>query len=318
VVTTDWSTRNSSALDAPGPSAPKPASGHRSGRLTLAYVGAWALMAIAAVAYLAILALRPELASAVLPSISPGAPESNQGQRAMTRALAEVDGLKQSVGELRADIGAVKQELARRNDDERGLATLRSDVIDLRTTLAEHGERERALSGRVAAIEAQQTALQTRSAPQLAETNSTVTTGSTLESANVTGRVEEPVSRAGQAKRPVERRAARTTQAQVASASSVPAFAAPKVKVAGPSAVQLDIASSTDDLRLSWLRLTATHGDTLKRLEPRYVTIKKGDTSSYRLIVGPVADSAEASRLCAQLKVRKESCILARFGGQPL
>ena len=190
-------------------------------------------------------------------------------------------------------------------------------MVDLRAALAEHEERERILSGRVAAVEAQQTVAHMGTATQRAATAPFSTSSGGPSGTMVTGQIDEaPAKPARAAAKAVDE--TKLAQPQTAMASATTSFAAVKVKPAGPAALQLAAGSTPDDLRLSWLKLTATHGAALQGLEPRYITIKKGTAATYRLVAGPVASSEEATRLCAQLKAQKLTCSVGLFGGQPL
>lgn len=77
------------------------------GRVTL-YVVVWAVMALSALAYLALLTLRPDIASRMIFEPPFGTPEGNQGQRAMFRALAEIQDLKQKASRLQTELADVR------------------------------------------------------------------------------------------------------------------------------------------------------------------------------------------------------------------
>lgn len=81
-------------------------------RVLTPYVAAWALIGLLASAYIAALALRPELVSEYLPVFRPGEPEGNQGQRAMSKALAELQGVRQSVSQVQLDVAKIRTDLS--------------------------------------------------------------------------------------------------------------------------------------------------------------------------------------------------------------
>lgn len=87
------------------------------------YVLAWGALALLASFYLTALALRPDLVTEHLPIFRPGEPEGNQGQRAMSKAFAEVQGLRQSVSQMQLELARLKTELSSSQDHDKSLVT---------------------------------------------------------------------------------------------------------------------------------------------------------------------------------------------------
>ena len=94
------------------------------------YVLAWGALALLASLYLTALAVRPDLVTEHLPMFRPdtlegksGEPEGNQGQRAMSKAFAEVQGLRQSVSQMQLELARLKTELGSSQDHDKSLAS---------------------------------------------------------------------------------------------------------------------------------------------------------------------------------------------------
>ena len=85
-----------------------------------------------------------------------------------------------------------------------------------------------------------------------------------------------------------------------------------------PSAAALSLSSATSvtALRASWLYLTTRHAAPLTSLTPRYVM--DDATGTYQLLAGPVANRAQADRLCSDLIVEGVRCGVTAFLGTPL
>jgi hypothetical protein len=66
----------------------------RATRLTTVYVAAWGILATAAVAYLMVLAFRPDV-SGIITRVAPAPPEPTQVQRTISKALAELQSVRQ-------------------------------------------------------------------------------------------------------------------------------------------------------------------------------------------------------------------------------
>jgi hypothetical protein len=285
---------------------------------------------VGAALYLGGLAIRADLLPSLAAQISTQAQTAQTSEPDVARAISQVEGLGRSVADLRAEVGNVKEALARQDERVREVPALQAEVGEIKTALAGQEERQRNLSGRLAAFEAQ--AMAHAAATQAAAVQPSVSHGA--PGGIVTGSVEERADPAARmepkaAKPSEEHKAAKASEPrsaerkpaiqQTASASAVPPFGPAKVvALSGPVALQLGTGSSPDDLRLKWLRLTSSSGGMLQRFEPRYAESKGGAAPPYRLIIGPIANSDEASRLCNQLKAKKLSCSVTAVAGQPL
>lgn len=260
--------------------------------LPLSYLLVWALLASLALGYLALLALRPDLAARFLVGPSEGSPEGNRGQRAMSRALAELGDIKKSVSQLEAS------------------------VSELKSTLAAEALRGQTLEARIAAIEAAQNAgtpmARATPAGSRAEVAGAPDAANALGGTTVQGTVEERP-----AKTPRDGKTAPPTKA-VAAAAGAAAAAKPAEPAKGPAlGVWVASGPSLDAVRLSWQLLQESHKAPLKSLEPRFVE-STGDPPAFQLIAGPVATREEAARICERLKAKQARCSVIPFSGQPL
>lgn len=298
----------------------------KGGRLTTFYVATWGILAAVALAYLVILAFRPDVGAGIVTRISPAETEPTQVQRTISKALAELQSVRQSVAEVWTQVAALKEAMSKQEDQSRVIAQLGHDLEEVRSTMAGQDERGRLLVARLAAVESRQggadnphirTSLQSaqaRGAPHL------------MAGATVTGSVDDSGSRAANAeakavapRQPRERLQEKQTAAAVASgAPKVTAAPRKAPAISGLVGLQLGTAPSTDALRLTWLRISSINKDALQDLEPRFVEVKIASGVTYRLLAGPVANSEEGARMCAELKERKVSCAVASFKGEPL
>lgn len=303
----------------------------RATRLTTVYVVGWGILAAVAVAYLVVLAIRPDIGAGIVTRITPAQSEPTQVQRTIGKALAELQSVRQSVADLWTQIGTLRDAVSKQDDHSRTVAALGHEVTGLRNSVVGQDERGRVLAARLAAVEARQVGNdgapgQVRASLQTPESPK----GSALEimGATITGSVEERAGRAprpearapapAQPPQPPERAEQKQAAATVFGAPKVIA-AAPKAPViAGPVGLQLATGPTTDALRLTWLRISSGHKEALQDLEARYVEVKIATGVTYRLVAGPVGSTEEGNRMCSELKGKKVSCAVTSYTGQPL
>lgn len=261
----------------------------------------WALLAILALSYMALLAIRPDLAGNLILRPDAGSPEGNFGQRAMTRALAELTEVKGS------------------------LARLEAEIVVLRSQVSAEEQRTTGLEERLAALETAQrgatapVALATPASATITAAPADVTKpgspaeliwGATIEGAAV-------ARPAGKAQRDIEGVSPAKVAAMIGSPlkASEPRSLAHK---AAPVALIVGSGSSPDAVRLSWQLLIESHARTLRRLEPRYIESMQ-EPGVFQLLAGPVATREEAVKLCERLKAKRDRCAIASsFDGEPL
>jgi hypothetical protein len=244
--------------------------------------------------YLAVLFLRPELL--VSDSTDSGELEQQVAdlKREVVRGFADIEPVRQTVGEVRMD------------------------VDNLKAAVEESSDRDRILMEKVAALENSAKERQ-RAAP---EAN---------ESAGATGAIPprpQPDPRkaaAAKAAKPAPRPAKPKEASAVRSAPAIEtgsidtAAKAPAPKPAkSPIGVLLATGPSVDALRLNWSILTDRHADAVKNLNPRYVVSGNADDRSYGLVAGPVGSTTEAANVCKVMEKRGVPCEISLYRGNAL
>jgi hypothetical protein len=266
----------------------------------------WGVAAVTAVAYLAVVLLRPDLVARI-----------DTGARS---AVAEIETLRGEVDGLRRD------------------------VADIRTTVTEATSQQKVIFERLAALGAPMVqpipASDPNAAPPALRLDSAPVNAPLSPRADVSAALTQPVTPpASAAKRIADAKilnakpaletgsvkpAPATTPQPAATPAATPAaappFGAPVVTPAAkPVGVQIASGSSLDSLKLSWNLLSETHADKFKNLEPRYSLSVDGSTVVYNLMAGPVKSEAEARKMCKALVAKAVPCkIVGEFGGAAL
>jgi hypothetical protein len=276
----------------------------QSGRFIRVYLLVWGLAAAGALTYLASLAWQvdsnpPRQQQAAKPIIDP-----EQGLRVANKALAEIDNVQHTVGEMQKDLGRLKE------------------------TIGQRDAQDRESQSRLAALEERVSTLATPSPPPVA----VITGPSAKQKAADKAKAAE--------KRASEQRATSriVTVVPEPPAAAEPPAAPPKLETgsipAAPPAitfgepevtpvrqqtytVQLGAGPSLDALRMSWLALRDQHGSALASLQPRYVAPRNGN-GPYRLVAGPLTSKADADKVCADMGLGRDTCFATTALGQPL
>lgn len=253
--------------------------------LTPGYVTVWAVLATLALGYLALLVVRPDIAERLLAPPAVGSPEDNRGQRALTKALAEIKDLRQTA------------------------KVLERELAEVRAAMTAGEVRDTALTARVATVEA---ALQKLAAPVAVPPIASPASqpGDPLSPAQeprIVGHVEERPTKAARDPRPVE------PPKPAVTAAGPPISARPAAGVG----VQIASGPSLDAVRLSWQLMQDSHKAAFKALEPRVVEVP-GDPPSFKLLAGPLSTGDEAEKLCERLRQRRVTCTVQPYAGKPL
>lgn len=119
---------------------------------------------------------------------------------------------------------------------------------------------------------------------------------------------------------PADRAAAPRSDAPGSGAAKVQASSEPAAPAAGPAVaasggyrLQLGAVRSDEAAQKEWERLKRAHADLLGSLSFSAWRVELGERGVYyRIMAGPIADAAEAERVCADLKARKLGCILVK------
>lgn len=273
-----------------------PGSGHPAGRprqnkgLSSGIV-VWGIAAAAAVAYLSIVLIRPDLVARL-----------NSGGA----SVAQFDTLRKEVDGLRRDLASVRSLVG-------DTASQQKVIVDRLATLGAP------VDAPVPASDAAtpSPALRLDSAP----VNSAVVPSASATRSIADAKVlnAKPALETGSVK-PAPQTAPSPATIPASASNEPPPFAAPVVTPAAkPVGVQIASGSSIDSLRLSWNLLSETHADKLKNLEPRYSLSVDNGAVVYNLLAGPVKSEADAKKMCKALAAKAIPCkVIGEFGGAAL
>ena len=268
----------------------------QSGRFIRVYLLVWGLAAAGALTYLASLAWQvdsnptQQRQQAAKPVIDP-----EQGLRVANKALAEIDNVQHTVGEIQKDLGHLKE------------------------TIGQRDAQDRESQSRLAALEERVSTLATP--PPVA----VITVPSAKQKAADKAKAEKRASEQRATSRivtvvPEQPTAAEPPKLETGSIPAAPpaiTFGEPEVTPVRQYSVQLGAGPSLDALRMSWRALRDQHGDALAPLQPRYVAPRNGN-GPYRLVAGPLTSKAEADKVCADMGLGRDTCFATTALGQPL
>ena len=282
-----------------------PTTGPARRRILTPYVIIWMAIASFALAYLALLGLRPHMFASKTPSATEIDQKLAQTRRDMERGLADLDPLRRTVGEVKMD------------------------VANLKLAAQEASVRDQVLIEKVAALETG-----AATAPKAPERAHTAATAPAAAIPPTPKRKAGEASSAGPSAEEIRSRALQEQekQAQVINgqhsggietgsikrANTVPPAAKRQAAKPQPVGVILARAPTIDTLRLNWSILTDRHADAVRNLHPRYVVNGKASKRTYGLVVGPVASTAEAKNLCKVMKARGMPCEVSAYRGNAL
>jgi hypothetical protein len=277
----------------------------QSGRFIRVYLLTWGLLAAGGLTYLASLAwhvdfnLPQRQQQAAQPAVDP-----EQGLRVANRALAEIDNVQHTVGEMQKDLGRLKETVGQRDVQDKESQSRLAALEERVSTLATPPVVVTVPSAKQKSADKAKTAAEKRASEQRA-TSRIITV------------VEEPKPEPPAAATPP----AAPPKLETGSIPAAPptiTFGEPEVTpVRQAYTVQLGIGPSLDALRMSWLALRDQHGDALASLQPRFVAPRNG-TGPYRLVAGPLTSKADADKVCAEMSMGHDTCFATTALGQPL
>jgi hypothetical protein len=275
-----------------------------SGRLLKVYLLTWGLFAVAALAYLAVLAWRPDMLFASAQRSL--AAEPDPALRVATQALADLGGVRRSVSEIQNDVGQLKEGLEQHDQTEKGLeqrlTVLEERVATLPTLLTKPKASDKS-SDKAQAQPRTQQAPRVIAAPEAGPAESASPAQSETPPAGIVAS-SLPAAGAAQSAPAIEFGAAVVKQASTPTASTL-------------FAVQLGAGPSVNGLKARWKEITEKHGSALASLEARYVKPKTAG-GPYRLLAGPLSTKADAERVCTEMSASRRECFAATFIGEPL
>lgn len=267
-------------------------------RFPKAYVAVWALLASLSLAYLALLMIEPDLVAKYIGTMGPMTAQSDTPP---IDTAAEIKTLRESVDRVSSELADLKSEVSGQTERERDygsrLAALEEASEAAKTAAATPAPTPDSKGAKVAADTKaapepkpakKQGALAAEGAPVMVPG---VTTVNVKHKSLETGSVED--------KAPV---------------AFGPAVVTPAAPVVG---LKIATGPSVDALRLSWSLLQGRE-QSLASLEPRYITGTDASGLTYDLIVGPVASTDDAKRICRELVVKGTPCQIGEFGGNAL
>ena len=76
--------------------------------------------------------------------------------------------------------------------------------------------------------------------------------------------------------------------------------------------------ATVDGLRLRWLTVNANFGPLLSRLRPLTARDHCAGATGYRLVAGPLPNSAAAAGLCAHFVAARTECRAVKFEGEQI
>ncbi len=239
------------------------------------YVLLYIVAALLAGAYLVFLGVRPDLIAMWRAKPDETKTALIETQQQVARAIAEIDPLKQGVGQMQAEVAGVKAELS--------AAAQRDQMLMDKMETLERAASEKAPMAAAAQPKKQTAAAKTPppAKPAAAAAAAPAQTQSAPGSIE-TGSIEDK-------KKPA------AAPAQVG--------------------VLLATGPSVDSLRLSWTILNDRAADTVRSLHPRYVVSGKDGQRTFGLVAGPLETIADAKSVCKTMTERGMACEVSQFRG---
>ena len=278
----------------------------QSGRFIRAYLLTWGLLAAAGLTYLASLAWHVDLhqpqqqQQAAKPVIDP-----EQGLRVANRALAEIDNVQHTVGEMQKDLSRLKETVGQHDSQDKEAQSRLAALEERVGTLAAPPPVVMTVpTTKQKAADKAKAAAEKRAAEQRATSRIiTVTEGPKTE---VPPAAELPAARP------------KLETGSIPGSPPVITFGEPEVTpVRQAYSVQLATGPSLDALRMNWLALRDQHGDALASLQPRFIAPRSGN-GPYRLVAGPLPSKADADQVCVEMGLGRDACFATTAMGQPL
>ena len=278
-----------------------PTTGPARRRILTPYVMIWMAIASFALAYLALLGLKPHMFASTAKSAAEIDQKMAQTRRDMERGLADLDPLRRTVGEVKMDVANLK--IAAQE------ASVRDQVLMEKVVALETG-----------AVSAPKTAERAHAPTTTAAPPATIPP-TPEKKASGTSAFTPPVGPSAEemrAQKSAKVINANQTSSAIETGSIKRAATVPPATKPQPVGVILARATTIDTLRLNWSILTDRHADAVRNLHPRYVVNGKASDRTYGLVVGPMASTAEAKSLCKVMADRGLPCEVSVYRGNAL
>jgi hypothetical protein len=274
------------------------------------YTLIWALAAVISLLYLVMLAAQPALVAHMLGAGHKTA-EAEAAQEAIGQAVAEVRTLRETIDLFRSELIETRAQVSSQADATRDLntrvAALETPPVDPKQVAAAAKDAQAKGAKTKAAAPAEKTAAAEPAAK---------TAAAAKDAKKAAAAKQDPGLVTGSVASPAAADAITFGPPTVTTTATVPPSdnAAP-VRTVG---VQIATGPSVDSLRLSWTLLNERHGESFRSLQPRYTTNSSGPERSYDLVIGPLASTDDARRLCHELAMKATPCTVSRFAGDAL
>jgi hypothetical protein len=239
-------------------------------------------MAALSLAYLTFVGMRPDLVAMWRAKPNDAQAAIVETQRNVERALADLDPIKQGVGEMKME------------------------VDNMRTGMQEAMERDRLLLAKVETLE--------RAAAQASEKVAVAPIAKKPEK-QVVAKAPDVVPTAVATAAPKPAAAPAPKQAGAIETGSIEQQKAAASAKPAPVGVLLATGPSVDALRLSWSIINDRHGAAVKDLHPRYVVSGKADQRTYGLVAGPLETVADAKAMCKTMTENGVACEVSQYRG---
>ncbi len=285
------------------------------------YVLIWIAVASLATLYLALLGLRPEFFA----RSTRGGPNIEQQltetKRDMSRAFADLDPLRHTVGEMKLDVAnlkiAAKENLAHDNELADRLGAIETSSTTKRPEVVRLGEATTD-SAQAPPAAPPAPARDPRRAAAKTPAGAPVAVVAPLSQGQPkAAKVINSAKKQAKPGQVVTGSIAKAPKAQPKARTGAKTGARTAAKSA-PVGVLLATGPSVDSLRLNWSILSDRNGDSVKNLEPRYIVSGKADKRVYSLLAGPVASTAQAKSLCQAMAQKGVACEVSIFRGNAL
>lgn len=295
-------------------SLPQPPTSTKRKTLTT-YVSVWVVLGGFALAYLTLLGLRPD-ALAGLSSAGDADQNIVALQRDVTRALADLDPLRNTMGEMKADVANLKTGIrAAKNRD----VQLAKRLIALeQTPPGVQGNVSAQTNDSTAPIAPRPTPINRKGAGAAA--NPQLLNANPIDTASVSRQATAPTATQSSTVAPVTAKLppAKKKESVKAPVKKVAATKAPAKKPPKTVGVQLATGPSVASLQLNWSVLADRNKDALGHLQPRYTTRGKQSKRAYDLVAGPLGSKQQAEIVCKVLGERGHACKVGAYRGNVL
>ncbi|MFZ4806474.1 MAG: SPOR domain-containing protein [Hyphomicrobiaceae bacterium] len=301
------------------------------------YIVVWLCLALASLTYVSVALTRPDL----LQGLQGPEPLRDAGRTAEHQGLpGQAALIERGIGDVRAQLGDIQLKLMRGELREQELASRLSSLEARLDELSAPAHAAARAPAPVAALTAPATAdrvAERTERPEKGRGAAAPPAAPPVKGVTLIARAAEADAAEAEAAAKVPPRQKTGGAVETASvrppSRAVPPFGSPEVRTeqarvneaakadrTGDDTVgiQLGGAPSLDSLRLNWSILADRHSDTLGGMSARYVTSDALGSTSYNLVAGPVANRAEAIRMCAKLRTQGIACRLTSFQGSAL